>query len=889
MRKPPIWFRWLGRLLPSDFRQRHYEDLVELTAHYADGQPLPKRAWIWLRCGADLVWVAVTGRSASLAGMAGNGGALDGLARDLHYGARSLRRDLTWSGFAVTIVALGIGASVTVFSVVNALFLEPLPFSEPDDLVWISNGDWGRGQALSGISVQSIYLVDIKDRASQITDAGGFHLFDRDGDHILTSTAGPQRVTRLRVTAGLFEVLGVQPLVGRLFSEQETSTDEPTTVLLDHGFWVRAFGSDPDVVGTTVTVDGQARTVIGVLPADFAYGDIFAPGRVIDYVEPWSLTERHHRTGNTLAIVARLADGATVESAQAEIDAIVAGRSAETGEPTEARGYWLNTFRPTVRPLRDHVTAGFAPMTTALVGSVLLVMLIVCANLSNLLLARGALRDREMAVRAALGAARGRLVRQMLTEAMMLSVAGAAFGTVLAVYGTRVIASLDLRIPLLGLAEIDGAALGISVGAAVGVGLVFGLVPALRASDIRLHEALKEGARGTSRGRRQARLRNALVVAEIALASVLVVSSALTVRSLFELLAVDLGYTPDRVIAVRIDPPQRFESGAARDAHYEAILDRVREAPGITAAGTSDILPMGFNRRWDADIAERPDVDVSPFIRLVSDGYLDAMGGTVVLGRDIDSRDGAESPLVVLVNQSFADFAWPDASAVGRRLRVNGDTREVIGVVQDTRQRSVDQESGPELFLPQRQINEHASTHLLVRGDHPADELVRVVQERVRSVDGTVALDGVVHLGQIVDGSLAARRFLVALMSGFALFALILASLGTYAVISYSVAQRRREIGVHIALGASKLDVTRTVVRDTAALAAVGLVIGLAGAAYATRFVEGLLYQTSAHDPLTYVGTAVLLGGVALLAGFLPARRAASTSPTLVLAGEGAG
>lgn len=888
MKRGPFWFRWLSALLPRDFRENHFEDLVELAEHYAAGQSGPRRALIWVRAAGDMISVALLGRGRSI-GRAGRGSALDSLVRDVHYGARSLRRDKAWATFAVLIVGLGVGASVTVFSVVSALFLKPLPFEDPTELVWVSNGEWGRGQSLSAISVQGNYLADIHERSSQLSNAGGFHLFDRDGDHVLTAGAGPQRVTRLRVSPGLFETLGVEPRVGRLFSEEEVVQDAPDVVLLTHGFWTRAFGANTDIVGGTVTVDGATKTVVGVLPANFSYGDIFAPGRVIDYVEPWALTPRNFRTGNTVGIVARLAEGATLSSAQDEMDALAAARAAETGDATEDRPYWLNDFYPIVRPLRDHVTSGFAPMTTALVGAVLLVMLIVCANLSNLLLARGTLRDREMAVRAALGAARGRLIRQMLTESLLLSAVGAAIGTVLAIYGTQLISSLELGIPLLGLARVDAMGLTTAVGAAVAVGLVFGLVPALRASDIRLHEALKEGARGTSRGRGQARLRSALVIGEIALASVLLVASALTVQSLMELLSVDLGYAPDQVVAIRIDPPGRFESDQARDAHYTAILDRVREAPGINAVGTADILPMGFNRRWGTQLIDQPDSEnMSPFIRVVSEGYLETIGATITLGRDVTSTDDMNSQGVALVNQTFASIAWPGENPIGRMVSTNGE-REIVGVVADTRLRSVDQESGPELYVPIRQLREHGSVHLMVRGDRPTDELVQVVQDRVRSVDGSVALDGVVTLGEVVDGSLASRRFLVSLMAGFALFALVLASLGTYSVISYSVAQRRREIGVHIALGASRSEVTGRVVRDTVRLTAWGLVLGLAAAAYATRFVEGLLYQTPRLDPAAYIATAVVLGGVALLAGFLPARRAAATSPTLVLAGEGSG
>ncbi len=885
MNEAPRWFRWLSRALPRDFREQYWDEVLRLATHYTEGRSGIGRTRVWLYAAVDVIYVATLARTRELWDSVRPRATLDGLKRDLHYGARSLGRDKAWTAFAVVIVGLGIGASVTVFSVVKALFIEPLPFAEPSELVWVSNGEWGRGQALSSISVQANYLVDIQDQATQLVEAGGFHLFDRDGDHVFDAEGQPQRATRLRVTDGLFRVLGVDAALGRTFSREETQQDTPDVVMLTHGFWTRAFGATPDVVGSSVTVDGSTKTVVGVLPSHFSFEEIFAPGRRVDYVEPWALSASNFSRGNSLGIIARVAEGATIQSAQAELEALAATRRNEPSGRTETRAYHLNDFYPSVRALRDHVTAGFAPMATALVGGVILVMLIVCANLSNLLLARGALRDRELAVRAALGASRGRIVRQLLTESLMLAAAGALVGTMVAVYGTQLIAALDLRIPLLGLAEVDIEALGVALSVAVTVGVLFGTTPALRGASRHLHEVMQDGARGTSGSRRRARLRNTLVVAEIAVAAILVVTSTLTAKSFLALLSVDLGYAPEQVIAVRVDPPGRFETDQARDAHYDAILERVRAAPGITAAGTSDILPMGFNREWDTQLIDQPVVEsMSPFVRVISEGYLEAMGATIVMGRDVDARDRTGEPGVALVNQTFAAIAWPGEDPIGRRVSTNGE-REVVGVVRDTRQRSVEQEPGPEIFIPIRQLREHGRAHLMVRSGRPTEEVITVVQDRVRSVDGAVALDGVTAVGEVVDASLASRRFLVTLMGGFALFALVLSSLGTYSVVSYSVAQRRREIGVRMALGASTSEVTGRVVRDTGRLAATGLAIGLVAASYATRFVDALLYQTRPLDPTAYLATAAILGTVATLAGFMPARRAARTDPTLVLDG----
>ncbi len=888
MERAPFWFRLLLKLLPARFRNDHRDELFELIDLYGADARLLQRALLWLRAGADVIAVAARMRGRAIEESVARNGGVDAIGRDIRYAWRSLGRDKAFTGFVVAILGLGVGACVTVFSVVNTLFLRPLPFEEPDRLVWVSNGDWGQGQALSSISVQSIYLEEIQSRSSQIETAGGFYLFDRVGDRTMSTSGGPQRVSRLQVTAGLLETLGVQAMHGRNFSDDELRDEAPRAIMLTHGFWQRAFGSDPSVVGRVIRVDGAPVDVIGVLPKSFAYEDIFAPGRRVDYVAPWALSSRNRAQGNALGLIARLTPDATVESAQAEISALVAGQSREGGSPpTATRDYWLNEFRPSVQLLRDHVTAGYASTAMAIVAAVFLVMLIVCANISNLLLARGSTRRKEMAVRAALGAEKGRLVRQMLTESLLLAGIGAALATVLAVYGTGLLSSLDLRIPLLGMTSVDASSVTVAVAVALTIGLLFGALPAMRTTQSRLHDSLKDGSRGASRGRQHTRVRNGLVIAEIALACVLLVASTLTVRSLFNLIDTDLGYSPDSVVAIRVDPSVRSESIEERRSYYTSILERVDEAPGVTAAGLSDILPMGFNRRWASRASDRLEEDfIAPYVRLVSEGYLEAMGATVVLGRSLTREDDADAQPVVLVNQTLASTLWPDRSPLGESIRANNRDWEVVGVVGDTRQLSVEQEAGNELFFPMRQVPEQSSAYLMVRGTPGADVLVAEAQRAVRRVDASVPVDDVTTLETVVAASLAPRRFLVILMTAFAGFALILASLGTFGVISYSVNQRKREIGVRIALGASGAEVTRRVVRETWVLAALGLGIGLCVSAAASRLMASLLYETPSLDPATYLAVAVILGGVATAAGYLPARRAGATSPLVALTGD---
>mgnify|MGYP002623363090 CR=1 FL=1 len=865
MRRPPSWFRALLSLLPERFRREHGEEICELASRYAEGRSAPGRALVWARAGLDLLVVAARGRT----------GLFDGLVRDVRYGVRSLRRDLGFALFAVAIVGLGIGASVTVFSVARALLLRPLPFDDPDRLVFVSNGDFGRGQALSAISVQSGHVESLRASATQFVDVGGYHLFDREGDHTLHLAGGPVRATRLRVTDNFFDVLGVEPIVGRLFAPDEVLDESPPVILLTWPSWQRHFQGDPGVIGSSVRLDATSATVIGVLPASFDYTQIFAPGSRVDYVAPFPWSERSHRTGNTLAVIGRLAPGATLASAQAEAEAAVL-----------PPGERINDFEPVVTPLREHLSGGYRPTVLLLSASVVLVMLMVCANLSNLLLARGAARERELSIRAAIGAERRRLVQQLLTESLMLAGAGTLLGVLLAVNGTRLLATLDLRIPMLGQTRVDATALVLAVGAAAAVALLFGVAPALRGTDVDPGESLQDGARGSSHGRGHSALRRMLVVSQVAMACLLLVASTLTARSLVHLTRTDLGYEPGGTIAMRIDPSQRFDDDEVRVRYLSDVLDAVRAAPGVRAAGLADMLPMAFNRRWDARAIDRSDERVFPYMRLVSEGYVEAMGLEVVEGRSLTADDGPDAPSVGLINEVLARALWGDDSPVGSRVRTSGREFEVVGVVRSTRQLSVDQEPGPEMFLHIRQLADHNAIHLIVRADRPTEDMVALTRAAVRGVDGRVPLDQVVALGAVVDSSLAPRRFLAWLLGSFAAFALALAALGIYAVVSYSVAQRRREIGIRIALGATSTLVVRHLVRDTLTMTALGLTAGLGLALAASGLIRGLLYGVAADDPLTLGAVALVLLSVAVAASWLPARRALAVSPVEAVSGE---
>jgi len=807
---------------------------------------------------------------------------LQTLVADVRISARTMRRDARLSAFAILIVGLGIGASVTVFSVVNALLLRPLPFRDASRLVWISNGD---SPDLSGQTTQVRYVQALQRDSRTLEEVAGYSPFYGVGDHSLVSaSAEPERLTRIKVTQNFFGMLGVRPEAGRLFTPEEAVFGGPDVMLMSNALWRRRFGADRGLVGRAVVVDGKPVTVVGVLPESFDFGAIFAPGKRIDYFSPFPLSEETNRQGNTLALVGRLRGGATPALVQSEATTLATNVQRESAR--------LNGFHPLVRTLRDHVSGAFRAALRVLVGAVALVMLLVCANLSNLLLTRMAAREREIATRIALGADRLRLVRQLLTESFLLSAAGAVLGIVLAIVGTRALAhSQAIRLPLLDQVRVDGTALALAVVAAALTGILFGLAPALRATGLSIHELLKDAGRGTSSGVRQQWLRNGLVVAEVALACTLMVGAGLLTRSFLSVIDQDLGFQPRNAVAIRIDPSTKFSTLEARIAYFDDALRRVRGAPGIESAGLTDVLPMGFNRMWTVTTPEWPDASErgpSPFVRVVSEDYLSAMGVSVVQGRDFTANDDARGRSVVIVDESLARRLWPGQNPIGRMLIPGGmgGPREVVGVVKGLRYQAPEEEAGMDMYLPFRQMPDYDAVYAIVRGPLSSSALVSTVRSALRPMDASLPLTEVRRMQDIVDQSVSPRRFVVLVLGGFAAFALVLASLGIYAVVSYGVLQRRREIGIRMALGATPTDVQLGILARTLKLAAIGLSLGLLASWMLARLLQSLLFGVSFTDPATFAIAVTGLVAVAALAGYLPARRAALVNPAESLRAE---
>jgi predicted permease len=805
---------------------------------------------------------------------------LDTLFRDLRYAFRTLRRDAGFTTFVMLIAGLGIGASSTVFSVVHTLLLRPLPFAEPERLVWIANRETS---GLSGQTTQVGHMLDLRERTRSLSALAGYFAFYGVGDHVLSGSGEPERLSGVPVSDNFFDVLGVQPQLGRLFNSEEGKWNGPNAVLLSDGLWRRRFASDPGIVGTALTLNDQPHTVVGVLPASFDFASVFAPGSHFDLYFPFPLSPETNRWGNTMAMIGRLKPGVPAGEAQAEIRTLASQITREQPD--------RNSFEGHVRPLADQVSGRMSLAVWVLAGAVGMVMLIVCANLSNLLLARTASRQKEIAIRSALGAGRARLIAQMLIESVVLSCGGAIVGLGLAIAATRALARLDaISIPLLRSVQIDGTALGFTLAIAVATGIAFGLTPALQARGAALHDSLKDATRGSTEGRGRRRIRNALVVSEIAFACVLLVGAGLLIHSLVRVLDVEMGFEPARAATIRVDPDRRYTTREQRNVYIDEVLRRVKEIPGVEAAAITDALPLGRNRTWGARAKgvtyERGRAPLA-YVRVVSDGYPAAMGIPLRAGRDFAPSDTPRSEPVIMINETMARTVFPGQDPIGKViLNACGSDRRVIGVVGDVRHLALEQAAGNEMYLAMRQCSDQSSHDLVVRSALAAAPLASAVREALKPVAPNLAGNDFRTLQQLVDKSVSPRRFTVLLLGSFAVFALVLASLGIYALISYSVNQRTQEIGIRMAMGATARHVQRQIVGQTLGLTAMGLAMGAAASWMLARGLEGLLFEVTATDPATFLGMLLVLTAVATIAGYLPARRASGIDPMVALRSE---
>ena len=809
-----------------------------------------------------------------------NGGTpfLENLRRDVRYAIRTLVRDAGFAAFAILIVGLGVGASCTIFSVVNTLLIRPLPFRDPGRLVWIANHQ-DETNDMSGKTSQTDYLLDLRAKNQSYEDLAAYFAFYGLGDAKMIGDGQPERLTSVPVTQNFFPMLGVVPQIGRQFTAEECKQNGPRVTMLSDGLWRRKFAADPNIVGRALSFDGGSVTVVGVLPVSFDFSTIFTPGSRVDMFEPLPLSPEINREGNTVAIIGRLKPGVTVQSAAAE--------TAVLGKLLQQAHKDRNDFEPKVSGLAQHVSGQLRPTLVVLACAVGVVMLIVCANLSNLLLARGATRKKEIAIRTAMGAGRGRLIGQMLTESLVLSCCGAALGLVLAFVGTRALAHLtSVSIPLLSDVRIDGSVLGFTLVAALLTGLLFGLVPALQVQDLKLHDTLKDSNRGSSQGRGHAWIRGALVVSEIGLACVLLVGAGLLIRSFLRVLDVNMGFRPERAAALRIDPNSSYKTQEQKNSYFTEALHRVMDVPGIEGAGLSDSLPLGHNRSWGVaakGVQYTPQDYPNGFPRIISDGYFHAMGIPLKAGRDFTERDTKGSLNVIILNETLAKNLWPGEDPIGKIVRADDPERTVVGVVGDVHHMALEEGSGNEFYIPMRQTQDYGTVDMVVRTSLPTAELASSLREALRPIEPDLPTANMRTLQTMVDRAVSPRRFVVWLLGGFAGFALVLASLGIYAVISYSVSQRTQEIGIRMALGASAETLQRSILLQTLGLAGIGMIVGVVSAWVLARTLSGLLFGVTSSDPVTFAGMLVILTAVAALAGYLPARRASRIDPMAAL------
>jgi len=812
---------------------------------------------------------------------------LGDLLQDLRYGARMLLKAPGFTAVAVLVLALGIGGNTAIFSLVNSILLRQLPFRQPEQLVWVSARRPDPGK-------YSFTLPDFIDYRDQNQSLAGIAAYANWSAN-LTDRGDPERLQGLRISANAFQMLGVESVAGRALLPADDTPGQERVVVLSYGLWQRRFGAEPQVVGRRLTLNGVSYTVVGVLPPQFFFpireAELAIP--LAPDADPW----RGVRTSvNFLRALARLKPGVTREQAEADLTA-VAQRLRQQYPVANAQKLGV-----ALSPLHEEVVANFRLALWVLLGAVGVVLLMTCANLANLALARAAARHREMAIRAALGATRRRLIQQLVTESLLLALLGGGVGLLLAFYGIDLLLALSpASLPRAAEVGVDFRVLGFTLALALLAGVIFGLAPAWQATRVSLNEGLKKSGHGAG-GARPDGVRSLLVVSEIALSLVLLVGAGLLVKSFHRLQAVNPGFEAGNVLAVRLSLPKaQYPNRAAATAFYEKLRPRLESLPGVETVGVVSALPLsGVLASIPFTIEGRaaaPDEALRADYRLVSTDYFRALRIPLIAGRELDERDTAQTTSVAVISQDLARRYWPQGSPLGARMRIDDNDQgprlvEIVGVVGDVKHLSLDGEPAPHIYLPARQTHEDAVVWLtnnqywLLRTAVDPLTLSAAVRREIQAVDREVPASSIRTMEQYLAASVAPRRFNLWLLTVFAGAALVLAGTGLYGVISCGVAQRRREIGIRMALGAQAGDVLKLVIGQGLALSGVGVALGLVAALALTRVMKSLLFGVSATDPLTFMAIALLLMFVALLACYLPARRATKVDPMTALRSE---
>jgi putative ABC transport system permease protein len=870
--RPHLWLiRALGVIVPrrlrADWRQEWEAELRYRESLLAEWDKLDRRsrfALLWHSAGAfmDAIWLQPRRME-------------EEMFQDLRYGARTLLKSPGFTAAAVLSLALGIGANTAIFSVVNAVLLRPLPYDRPDQIMKLWTTQPQKGTLRMPFSAPN--FVDLKEQNQVYSDVAVY----RGWQFILTGAGEPLRVYGHRVSAGFFPVLGVKPLLGRGFLYEEDRPGKDGVVVLSYGLWQSHFASDPGVIGRSLTINDVSRTVVGVMPPGFRFE---SQENALWVPIAFTPADSNRRLSNTF-VIARLKTGVAPDQAQAEMNTLAA--RLETSYPTENKGKGVS-----VVPLREDMVGDVRNALLVLLGAVGFVLLIACANVANLQLTRALGRRKELAVRIALGATRLRLIRQLLTESAIMSLLGGGLGLLFAGVGLRLLTGLTTdRMPRVEEAGIDGAVLGFTFSLSILTGLLFGLIPAFQASKP-VNDSLKEGGAAGVSLRRQ-RLRSAFVIAEVSLSIVLLTGAGLMIKSFLRLQRVNPGFNPERLLTLETFlPPARYPNARQQAAFYQQVGQRLAAVPGVQLVGANIGLPFtgaGIGSSFEIEgRAASPGGQPAASYRAISPGYFQTMGVPLFNGRDFTDRDNIEAPGVAIINQSFARSFFPNEDPIGKRLDI-GDgynrMREIVGVVGDTKANSLKEPAPAEMYVVYLQRPWQWIRYAVRTGVDP-ESLAPAIRAAVWSVDKDIPVNDLKSMERLIAETTTEPRFYLILLSVFASVALILSAVGVYGVMSYTVAQRRHEIGVRMALGARTTDVLKLVVGQGMALALAGVAFGLGGAFALTRTLTNLLFTVEPTDPAVFAAIALTITVVALLASLVPARRAVKVNPVVALRQE---
>ena len=798
------------------------------------------------------------------------------LIQDLRYALRMLLKNPGFAAVAVVALALGIGANTAIFSVVNTILLRSLPYDDPDRLMVVKENK------LPQFPEFSVSPGNFLDWRKQNASFEKLAAVQGSSYNLVTSDDEPERLDGARVSAGLFEMLGVKPVQGRTFLEEEDQPGHQNVVVLSSNLWKRRFGSDPNIIGQSITMSAASYTIIGIMPPSFQFLD-----RDIDLWTPIAFTaaQAQQHGSHYISVIGRLKPGVTTEQARTEMSGIAA-RLAEQ-YPSSNAGW--STI---VVPMQQFEVRDIKPALLVLLGAVALVLLIACANVANLLLARSTARQKEIAIRTALGASRSRVVRQLLTESVVLAVVGGAAGLLLAAWGTRSLLALAPEdLPRVKDVALDGRVLGFTLLVTLITGIVFGLVPALQASRPNLNETLKEGGRGTTGGHH--RIRSSLVITEVAVALVLLVGAGLLIRSFIRLQQVNPGFNTKNAMSANVAlPGRKYPNSDQYLSFFTQLIEKIAALPGVVAVGATQSLPIqgdylvGFNIQGRPP--DPPGEDKSTNYYAVTPDYFKAMGIPLLRGRLFTEQDSKNAPRVAVINEAMARTYFSDEDPIGKGINLSQGRegfREIVGIVGDVKQYGLAQPTTLQTYEPYLQMPFSAVT-LVVRTEGNPAALSGPIRSEVLALDKEQPVSRIRTLDQIISGSVQQQRFTMLLLGVFAGVALILAAVGLYGVMSYAVTQRTHEIGIRMALGANTGNVLRLVVGHGMLLALIGVAIGLAGAFAFTRVMSKLLFAVSTTDTVTFAGISLMLTGVALIACLVPARRATKVDPMVALRHE---